>query len=523
VILALAVAFAAGGVIVVMPRSGGPDEAAVARTLARADLGAAELVDGSAFTADVVVAPAPRTRGDDCLQVAHMPQWTARLDAARRRYDLLDAEGSLADLVLLDLELACLVDPMPAATLVSLDVARAEAHLLLAAASEADLGQAAFHGSEAARALDRVVAVGAALVPAEASPELLDALRAAETRRRRTAGPWVAAALPSGTDELRLNGRAMPVGGLPAVEGENLLQRVGSDGTVRGASRLSLRAGEDAVIVDPAPEASLPDLVEGLARRAPTREDETVLAALAAARARGSTVVYAGWVGSGPAMWRAMGRGLVRLEVPRAGEARQPEAERVVDREAERASLDAELEGFRFREEEDDGGGVREPEPREMRSPRGEARVRTRPAERRWRATAGIRVGGGWREEGDGGAVGVGLAGRVAVAPVWAVAWSVLPEASLDSLDPAGSGVEARAPVCVGARWGEHGAAWAFDVGPDVGAVWMADGTVRPSLGGCGSASTATGERAGFRFELCADTDLVGAGVDVGLGWESRL
>ena len=43
----------------------------------------------------------PTTWGDECLKTTHLSVWRERLDAARRRYDLFDAEGSLADLVLL--------------------------------------------------------------------------------------------------------------------------------------------------------------------------------------------------------------------------------------------------------------------------------------------------------------------------------------------------------------------------------------------------------------------------------------
>lgn len=509
------VALAAEPVLVVMPSSGGPDLVSVERALERADLEVAELVDAPIFAADVRVVAPPTTWGDECLKTTHLSVWRERLDAARRRYDLFDAEGSLADLVLLDLELECLADPVPAATLVSLDVARAEAHLLLEASNAHDLGQASFHVAEAARALDRVVATGPELVPAEASPELEAGLASARRRARKL--PHVAATpLPRG-EALRLNGRTLGAEGGVAAEGDNLLQRVDGTGSVVGAARLSLRPGEVAMVSGLVDGAGLVDLVEALARRMPTRDEESVLAALAEVRGAGATVVYAGWNG-GPTLWQVSRGRLVRLSAA--------SAPRVVEREEE--PLDEPLDEPMDEPVDVPRRDRREPPERER--PGVVERVRLdAPAERaeavdRWRATAGLRLGGGWREEGGLAAVAMGFAGRVAIAGDWAVAWGVLPEAETDSLDPGGEGVRARVPVRVGARWGPRRAAWAAEVGADVGLVALAEVEApRPLFGACGGASASTGPTVALRLEGCVDTDLVGASVGAALSVESRI
>lgn len=511
VILLAVVALAAEPVLVVMPSSGGPDLVSVERALERAELVVAEVVAAPIFAADVRVVAPPTTWGDDCLKTTHLAAWRERLDAARRRYDLFDAEGSLADLVLLDLELECLADPVPAATLVSLDVARAEAHLLLEASNAHDLGQASFHVAEAARALDRVVATGPDLVPAEASPELEAGLAAAR-RRARKLSHVAATPLPRG-EALRLNGRLLGAAGGAAAEGDNLLQRVDGTGSVVGAARLSLRPGEVAMVSGLVDGAGLVDLVEALARRMPTRDEESVLAALAEVRVAGATVVYAGWNG-GPTLWQVSRGRLVRLaatSAPRGGE-----------REEEPLDEPLVLTVDEPRRER------REPPDRER--PAVVERVRLdAPAERaeavdRWRATAGLRLGAGWREEGGLAAVAMGLAGRVAIAGDWAVAWGVLPEAEADSLDPGGEGVRARVPVRVGARWGPRRAGWAAEVGADVGLVALPEvAAPRPLLGACGGASASTGPTVALRLEGCVDTDLVGASVGAALSVESRI
>lgn len=497
-ILALAVAFAGEGALVVMPTSGGPDAATVARALDRAGLEEEASVDATGFAAGVRVVAPPTTWGDDCIETTHLPGWRERLDAARRRYDLFDAEGSLADLVLLDLELECLADPVPASTLVSLDVARAEAHLLLEAGSAHDLAQAAFHHTEAARALDRVVATGPELVPAEASPELVAGLEAA--RRRRREAPVVAATPLASGESLRINGRLVPAEGTGASDGDNLVQRVDGTGAVVGATRVSLRAGEVAIFSGLVETATLADLVQSLARRAPTRDEESVLAALASSRGEGRVVVYAGWNG-GPALWRVLRGRLVRLEVPRVAVAREasPEPEERPARE-ERPRPASERPT------------VVEPEER--------PEVRSVGA---WAATAGLRLGGGWREEGGRGALGAGLAGRVALAPDWAAAWGVLSEADAESLDPGGEGVSARVPVRLGARWGPHRAGWAAEVGADVGLLLVPEDDPRPLLGVCGGAAAATGPAVALRVEGCVDSDFVGASVGAALSVESRI
>ncbi len=510
-IVLFALALASEGAMVVMPATGGPNPAAVTRTLKRAGFYQKASVDASEFAAGVLHVRLPSTRGDDCLEAVHLVPWRERLDAARRRYDLFDAEGSLSDLVVLDLELECLVDPVPASTIVLLDVSRAEAHLLLEAGSAHDLGQAAFHVAEAGRALDRVVATGSELVPTEASPELVAGLQAAETRRRDLGGPRVATtALPSG-EALRVNGRLVGADGSEAAVGDNLVQRIDSTGTVVGSSRLSLRDGEDAVFSGGSVQSAFGDLLDSLVRRAPTRDEESVLAVLAAARGWPNVVVYAGWTNGGPTLWWVTGERLVRLEVPRA--------EREAQREAER-QLDEEVQLFSFGPPADRVAVA--PSPAKPSRPERPVGVASEPVEA-WRSTAALRVGGGWREEGEAGALSVGFAGRVAVAADWAIAWGVLPESDVGSLDPSGTGVEARVPVRLGVRWGPHRAGWSAEVGGDVGLVAAVAPDPRPLLGVCGAAAVRVGAAVGLRFEGCVDHDLVGASVGGALSIESRI
>lgn len=492
-IFAIALALAAEPALVVLPASGGPDDSTVARALAYAGLDRVAAIDAAQFADGVQVVAFVEGFGEDCAGPVPLAEWKKRLAKAQRRFDLFDAAGSVSDLIGLELELECLAEPAGAGELFVLAVARAEAHLLLAAATEADPGQSTFHEQEASAALDRAVATAPSRQPDAASPDVLRELDAA--RERRDVGELTRiAVVADGDDAIWVNGHPLSHGGIDAVVGDNLLMRV-RDGRVVAARRVQLRGGEGAIITQDDAELDLVELVTGLVRGAPDRREQLRLAALAQARSS-LAVVYVGWTRREAAVWQVVGDDLVRLAV------RAPVAAEVPEQEAEPRPV------------------VAEPGPLQPV-------IRGRPPRDLdlWTATAALVLGGGWRATGEvgGGAVLSGLAGRVAVHPQWALAWAITPEAPVDTLDAAGDGVRVDVPMRLGARWGQHTRGFAPELGLDVGLRASGDGFVSPLIATCGAIAGGSGRAGGVRLEVCVDTDFSGFGVTGELLVESRI
>ena len=493
-ILVAAMAFALEPVMVVLPASGGPDEGTVSRTLMEAELERGASVDASQFVEGVEVLVLAEGFSDECAARLPLSEWRRRLTKAQRRFDLFDAAGSVSDLVELELELECLAEPIGASDLFVLDVARAEAHLLLAGVATADVGQATFHQAEARVALSRAVAIAPTKQPDAASPDLLMELDLAREQRDNASGARVAWVAEPG-DNVWLNGRMLRGEAVDAVVGDNLLVRE-RDGQVVAARRVQLQEGQGAIVDIDAGEVDLGELVAGLVRGAPDRMEQSQLAALAQVRSP-LPVIYLGWVRREPAVWQVVGQDLVRLPVPSVP---RP----VRDEESEVAAAPKTV--------------LRplEPPPRASFA-KGPAR-----SVNVWTATAAVGLGGGWRSP-EGGFAVTGLDGRVAVGPRWAVAWGIHPEAPFASIDADGEGVAVSVPVTIGGRWGAHTRSLAPEAGLDVGIRAGSAGVATPVLAVCGALSGGAGRAGGVRFEVCVDTDLVGVGVKGGFQVESRI
>ncbi|MSQ01161.1 MAG: hypothetical protein EXR71_04600 [Myxococcales bacterium] len=468
--------------ILVLPASGGPAESVVRKSIAAAGLDADRVVGASAFTAGVLHVGMPRTMGRDCIESISLPEWRQRLADAQRRFERFDAEGAVSELVLLELELECLTDPVPARDLVALDLARAEAHLLLAASAPGGVdGQGEFHAEQAAAALDRAVVSAPGRQPDVASPELLEGLVAARLRRRDAAPTLVLVGLGS-DEEAWVNGRVVEAGGELPV-GDSVIQRV-TGARVVAALRVQIRAEQVVVLDFSGDDTALAEVVAGLVRRVPGRHTQALLGALAVLRGDGEVVVYVGWDRAEPVAWQARGDDLFRLEPP--------------------------------------GGGRPAPGSAVAGDATGVGRADDRASAAGWRATAGVQLGAGWRNEGQGiGLLDVGLAGRVAVGDRWSVAWAVVPGGLTDTLDPGGDGVTVEVPVRLGARYGQRGGGWSPEGGLDLG-VRFGD-RAAPLLGGCAGAARPMGPAGGVRLEGCVETDFGSVGLRGALVVESWI
>ncbi len=488
--LFLGFAYAADPVLVVVPSMGGPDDATIDAILADHDLERRATFDTGRALRGVEVVPLVDGLGPDCEAPVDLDAWRSRLAAARRRVLVLQVQAALGDLIGLDLELECLSRPFAAADLAALDLARAEADLLLASAAAGDdPTRAAFYASEATTALDRAAAAPATAIPADVGADVMQALEVARTRRSRER-PVPIAVIGRGTLEVRLNGRPV-TGPAVGVPGDNIVQLV-SGGKVRGALRIH-RVGGEGTVLSVGAEDDAEDLgraVEGLVRGAPDPEEESLLLAVAAARAE--PVVFVGWEAGEARAWLASGDGLLEL----APVVAEPSPE---------------------------------PPPRKKESRPAPTRVE-RPERRDddWNASAGVFLGGAWSsvpydDEADGVSLAGAVAGRVRVAKAWSVAWAAGLDAPTATFDTLGPGIDATVPVRAGGRWSPRGPGFAPEIGLDVGAVFPGStGELRPLLAACGGGSGA-GRATALRLEACLGTHFEGVGVGLLLGLESRV
>ncbi len=513
-ILIATLALAADPAVVIFPASGGPDEATVARTLTAADLEESRAVDVARFVRGVAHVALTDTLGPDCAAPLPLTTWRKQLTAARRKFDLLDPEGSLSALVDLDLGLECLAEPPVAADLYDLDIARADAHLLLAGAATDDPAQAAFHAQEAAAALDHAASLG--VEPGErVSPDLLPPLAAAAARWEASRPARVAAVGLGVGDQVWVDGWPLDGAMIGVAAGTPLVERV-VDGVVVAARRVQLREGEGCVLDLGGDTRPLDDVVNGLVRAAPGRETAALLAALAAVRAEpDERVVYLGWT-SGAALWAVADGGVERLPVPRTAVTLPAKpVERAPDRDPG--------------DEPTDEPDAR-PTPTSGRKPSRVADHEDEPVVRSrrsagWSATAALWFGAGVRSDDGAGLLATGLLGRVAVSSTWAVAWAILPQTAASDLDPSGDGVRIALPITLGARWGSHGPGWTPEVGADLGVRWEPDAELpwRPQLAACGALGRGTGPGGGVRLQLCVDTTFADVSATAGVGFESRI
>jgi len=479
---------AADPVLVVVPSTGGPDDTTIDALLAANDLERRATFDTGRALRGVEVLPLVEGLGPDCEGPVELDAWRSRLAAARRRVLVLQVQAALGDLIGLDLELECLSRPLAASDLAALDLARAEADLLLASAAAGDDPmRAAFYASEATTALDRAAAAPSTSIPADVGADVMQALEVARGRRDRER-PVPIAVIGRGALEVRLNGRPVtgPAAGVP---GDNIVQLVGN-GKVRGALRLH-RAGGEGTVLSVGAQDDAEDLgraVEGLVRGAPDPEEESLLLAIAAARAE--PIVFVGWEAGEARAWLASGDGLEEL---------RPAAVEVAV----------------------------EPPPRKKEGRPEPAADRPSSRGREWNASAGVLLGGAWSsvpydEEADGISLTGALAGRVRVASAWSVAWTVGLDAPTATFDTLGPGVDVTVPLSAGGRWTPRGPGFSPEIGLDVGAVLPgASGEPRPLVAACGGGSGA-GTRTAFRLEACLGSHFDGVGVGLSLGLESR-
>lgn len=499
----LAAAWAASPVLLVLPPTGAPDDASIDSILRAHDLERAATVDPSRLLRDVEVLPVLTGLGADCPAAVDIDAWRRRLAAARRRVLVLQVEGALGDLLGLDLELECLSSPVNPEDMAALDLARAEADLLLASAAAGDdPARAAFYASEATLALDRAALVPPGAVPADTSADVADALAAARARRARDL-PLRLAVVGRGSAELRVNGRVARRGVADAAVGDNLVQ-LSVQGRVRSAMRLHRAAGEGAILAvgGTLGRDEVASAIAGLVRDAPEPEEEELLLALAAAV--GERVVFVGWDDRVATAWLADGDTLVPLQAPPPPpEAAGPSA---AGRKGGSGSP-ARASRPKPAEIPDTGGG------------RGE-----------WVATVGAALGPGAAHPlsdaapTPGTTLEVGLFTRVVVAPRWMLAAATGASIPADTLDTLGSGVWARVPLRLGGRYGPARTGLAPEVGVDLGLRVDPDGNYAavPFVAACGGGA-APGSASGLRLELCGgvSTDDLFAGLVLGV--ESRV
>ncbi len=472
-ILGVALAIAAP-VTVVTSMGPGPGGGDIDEALAAAGLESAEVVDGAAFVGRLtVVSVTRRTADEDCGGTVDLGAWRTALGEARRKFQLLQFDAALADLVSLELQSACLTTIPAALDLFRLELTLADAHRLLA--GQGDARQAAFHEAEVDAALRRAVALGDDLdPPAEVSPEVLEALARARVARR-PADTHVLVAGSGARSGARFNGRPVGDAVLDVSPGPSLVQ-ASVAGTVTAAATLDVHAG-DAVLVWLAPgERGLApaDLVGDVDSLASGPPDALASAHLAAAARLAGDVVYAGRDGGRVVLW-----------APRDGR------------------LDPLSTGA--------VGGPAGPAPD-------------------WNLAVGASAGGGYASEGGemtspGGRLLGGFYGRVGVAPRWSVAVSLAPDLGWE---PLGERTLFRmtVPLRVGVRYGARERGWTPEFGLDAGAQYfgVVDGADRlsPVFTASGGASHGWGRRRGVRLEAFAGAGLGYATLGAAVGVEGR-
>ncbi len=496
----VAAALAASPALVVLPPAGAPDDASIDAILAAHDVRRVATVSPARVLRDIQVLPVHEGLGGDCRGPVPVDEWRRRLAAARRRVLVLQVEAALGDLLGLELELECLASPVTPAEMAALDLARAEADLLLASAAAADdPARAAFYASEATIALDRAALVPEASVPSDIGADVADALAAARSRRSRGL-PLRLAVVGRGTSELRVNGRVARGGVADAAPGDNLVQLV-SQGRVVAAMRLHRSEGQGAVLAVGGRLGSdeIARAIEGLVRGAPEPEEEELLLALAAAL--GERVVFVGWEQRVPTAWLADGDMLLAMQAPEPADEDQAKTTAARPRETR-------------------------PRPRREvaeQSPGAGARVGP------WVASAGVGLGVGVLAGfADGSTPASGVEAqfftRVLVAPTWALAGSVSAAVPPSSLDTLGAGVSTTVPVRLGARWVPKRGGFVPELGLDLGVrLPAAEGDEAvPLLAACGGGG-GPGQASALRLEACVGASAVDTFAGVLLGLESRV
>lgn len=458
------------------------DETRVRAALAKAGLEDVALIAPDAFAAaiDVVSVTAPP---EDCAGAVEMEAWRVRFGAARDRFQLLEFQTSLKDLVALEVELGCLTSPLAASDLLRLQLAMAEAHSFLGKAAGKDKAKGAFHAGQAEAALERAAVFGASLAaPAEVSPEVLAAYDAVRTRSAEAQDPRVMVAGPGARVGARFNGRPLTDGAFETVAGTNFVQA--SSGLAVTAAAVVHLAPRSRTLLwlspggTPRTRGDVVRQIVAFSRGADSPEGRALLAAAARLLGERGLVVFVVEGADRVELWRAAGDTLAPfgIQAPR------------------RAPVDE------------------------------------------WRGVLGIAAGGGWSNP-DGGDlaglggpnVGFGLYGRVRVNPLLSLAATVHPNLVAESLTvEQGGGTLFRAtiPMRLGIRFGKARRAIAPEAGVDAGMHYF--GTfdeVRASflLVGAVGVSGAVSPGAALRLEVFGGMGL-GYGVAGALaGLEVRL
>lgn len=478
------VALAAEPVTVIVSATRGPDADEVDAALRRGGLRATQQVDGSVLARTIRFAAVNRrTADEDCGGTVDLGAWRGEIEAARKRFSMLQFEPALADLVGLELEAACLTAPPAASDLFRLELAVAEAHRFLAEASDEDGRE--FHQGEMDGALARAAVFGSGLVaPADSTPELLAALDVARSRIARAPAPRVLLAGPGAKTGARVNGRPAPTGPFDGVPGINLVQSsVG--GTVVAAASVDLEPGKP-MLVWLAPGESTPPAdvlvrdVDAIGEAAPDADTAARLAAAAWLLAEDREgVVFAGRVDREVVLWRAEGGDLRRIGAAKA------------------------------------------------------AVVPTKVELPPWVWCFGVSAGGGYATIHDGGLDDLGGArmltgvyGRIGIAERWNVAITAQPDLLWRPLTPVegdGTLFHLTIPARAGVRWGPRGDEWSPEVGLDVGVQYFGniDGADRASPIGvlAGGVGRGLGRQTGVRAEAFVGGGLgyVTGGLAVGL------
>jgi hypothetical protein len=422
---------AAHGVIAVLSGPIPASDAGIRAALADVGIPDATLVAPDDFVGRlrVVSVTAPP---DDCEGPVAMDAWRARFKTARDRFQLLDFQASLKDLVALEVELVCLTSPLSASDLVRLELAVAEAHTFLAQAARGDAAKRAFYAGQADAALTRAAKFGAALAaPADVSPDLLARYDAIRALPRPLDEPRVVVAGPGARVGARFNGRPLPDGPFDAVGGADIVQAA-SGPVVTAAASVPFDPGTHTLVwLDPggAP-VTAGDVVHelvGLARGIDPPDDGELLSAAARVFDDGARVVYVTVAPFAIRVWEP--RGSTLAIVPRVDVVKRP-------------SLTT---------------------------------VGSRP----WRGALGLAAGGGWSSVGGGDLEGLGgpnagfaVYGRIRLNAWTALAITVHPDAvaiPLSAEEGGGTLFRASIPARAGVRFGPTAARLAPEAGVDVG------------------------------------------------------
>ena len=428
-----------------------------------------------------------------CGGAVQVESWRQRLEGAHELLQMLDIDGALAELVDLELEVACLDGVPPQQDLFLLELVVADAHRL-AAASERELGLRFFHQGESEHAL-RTAATFAADLPPPAwlDPELGDLLAAIQSSYAFEDA--VSAVIWGEGRGLWLDGVQVGTGARSLSPGRHLIQSA-PDGRVIAGGVVDVEPGSLLLIqVTPrTPPLMAADLDLALHELAMGEGDEPILNHLLSLLGRGGhEALIVALLQDGVHIWgRGSGNLFMRYPGPLEQEIRKRNP-------ATGSSASASIEQ----------GPQRLP----VVVP-----VEVLP----WRLGAGPAffasgLGGGNLEGLGGPAGGLAVSARYSVGSAWAVAATVHPVARVEPL-PVGYDdnwlVRVMVPGRVGVRYGPPRDRPGGEVGVDGGLVYMGRFERRQELRAFGA--LAAGVAVPMASGVCISAE---AWLGMGVGW----